>query len=109
MFSIFMMNSRGAANAVAPKKRMGLVKDLAFSILCSLVILPVQYLNSVLEQDHRAIKRRVRASPLHSRNVRGDELSFRSSTPTFGSTTKLQHTSVRLLYLLFFTGRLILL
>ena len=80
---------------------------------------PVQYLNNVLEQDHRAIKRRVRASqhfrsfwgawrtnrrlgsdsydpqrpsglqwggcggrstaPLHSRAVRGDELSCRSS------------------------------
>ena len=87
---------------------------------------PVQYLNNILEQDHRAIKRRVRASqhfrsfwgawrtiagyeaihmirkgqacvqcrstaPLHSRSVRGDELKCRSSTPTFGSTTKLQH------------------
>jgi transposase, IS6 family len=92
---------------------------------------PVQYLNNVLEQDHRPIKRRVRASqhfrsfwgawrtiagyendsydpqrpsvsecggcegrstaPLHSRSVRCDELNYRSSTPTFGSTTKLQH------------------
>jgi hypothetical protein len=30
-------------------------------------------------------------APLHSRAVRGDELNGRSSTPTFGSTTKLQH------------------
>ena len=30
-------------------------------------------------------------APLHSRSVRGDELKCRSSTPTFGSTTKLQH------------------
>jgi hypothetical protein len=30
-------------------------------------------------------------APLHSRSVRCDELNFRSSTPTFGSTTKLQH------------------
>jgi tetratricopeptide (TPR) repeat protein len=30
-------------------------------------------------------------APLHSRSVRGDELNYRSSTPTFGSTTKLQH------------------
>ena len=96
---------------------------------------PVQYLNNVLEQDHRAIKRRVRASqhfqvllgrlaydrrlrgdsydpqrtsvlecggcegrstaPLHSRSVRCDELNFRSSTPTFSSTTKLQHIRSR--------------
>ena len=93
--------------------------------------LPVQYLNNVLEQDHRAVKRRVRASqhfrsfwgawrtiagyeaihmirkgpgvrecggcegrstaPLHSRSVRYDELNLRLSTPTFSSTTKLQH------------------
>ena len=81
---------------------------------------------TILEQDHMAIKRRVRASqrfrsfwgawrtiarlrsdsydpqrpsvlqcrstaPLHSRSVRGDELKCRSSTPTFGSITKLQH------------------
>jgi DDE domain len=91
---------------------------------------PVQYLNNVLEQDHRAIKRRIRASQhfrsfwaawrtiagyeaihmirkgqacrsaarakvclvhRHSRSVRCDELNFRSSTPTSGSTTKLQH------------------
>ena len=91
---------------------------------------PVQYLNNVLEQDHRAIKRRIRpatfpfvlgrlahnrrlrgdsydpqrpsvlecgecegrsTAPLHSRSVRGGELNCRSSTPTFGSTTKLQH------------------
>jgi hypothetical protein len=86
----------------------------------------VQYLKNILEQDHPAIKRRVRASqhfrsfwgawrtiagyeashmirkgraccsvgsaaPLHARSVRGDELKCRSSTPTFGSTTKLQH------------------
>jgi uncharacterized protein (TIGR02271 family) len=31
------------------------------------------------------------SSPLHSRSVRGGELNCRSSTPTFGSTTKLQH------------------
>jgi DDE domain len=89
------------------------------------------YLNNVLEQDHRAIKRRVNASQhfrsfcaarrtlagyeairmirkrpgfwkcvgtghrfapsLYSRSVRCDELNFRSSTPTFGSTAKLQH------------------
>ncbi len=30
-------------------------------------------------------------APLHSRSVRSDELNFRSSTPSFGSTTKLQH------------------
>jgi len=30
-------------------------------------------------------------APLHSRSVRRDELNFRSSTPSFGSTTKLQH------------------
>ena len=30
-------------------------------------------------------------APLHSRSVRCDELSFRSSTQTFSSTTKLQH------------------
>ena len=30
-------------------------------------------------------------APLHSRSVRGDELKCRSSTPAFGSTTKLQH------------------
>src|SRR6266404_3307857 len=30
-------------------------------------------------------------APLHSRSVRGDELKCRSSTPTFGSITKLQH------------------
>jgi transposase, IS6 family len=30
-------------------------------------------------------------APLHSRSVLCDELDFRSSTPTFGSTTKLQH------------------
>jgi IS6 family transposase len=30
-------------------------------------------------------------APPHSRAVRGDELNCRSSTPTFGSTTKLQH------------------
>jgi hypothetical protein len=29
--------------------------------------------------------------PLHSRSVRCNELNFRSSTPTFGSTTRLQH------------------
>jgi glycine dehydrogenase len=29
-------------------------------------------------------------TPLHSRPVRGEELKCRSSTPTFGSTTKLQ-------------------
>ena len=100
---------------------------------------PVQYLNNVLEQDHRAIKRRVRASqhfrsfwgawrtiagyeaihmiqkrpsvlecggcedrstpPVHSRSVRCDKLSFRSSTPTFGSTVRLQscNTSVYVL------------
>ena len=95
---------------------------------------PVQYLNNILEQDHRAIKRRVRASqhfrsfwgawrtiagyeaihndpqrpsvrqcrstaPLHSRSVRGDELKCRSSTPTFGSTTKLQHIRLGSLHL----------
>src|SRR6476660_6024837 len=92
---------------------------------------PVQYLNNVLEQDHRAIKRRIRPSqhfrsfwgawrtesrlrsdsydsqrpgllqcggcegrstaPLHCWSLRGDQLSFRSSIPIFGSTTKLQH------------------
>src|SRR5467141_1804539 len=92
---------------------------------------PVPYLNNVLEQDHRAIKRRVNASQhfrsfcaarptlagyeaihmirkgqasgsasapgigllhsLYSRSVRCDELNIRSSTPTFGSTAKLQH------------------
>jgi transposase-like protein len=31
---------------------------------------PVQYLNNVLEQDHRAIKRRVNASQLRSRRSR---------------------------------------
>ena len=31
-------------------------------------------------------------APLHSRSVRGDELKCRSSTPTFGSITKLQHS-----------------
>jgi hypothetical protein len=96
---------------------------------------PVQYLNNVLEQDHRTIKRsdqrepafplvlvcaehhrRLRSdsndsqrpgvrkcggcegrstAPLHSRAVRGDELNYRSSTPTFGSTTKLQHIPFR--------------
>ena len=30
-------------------------------------------------------------APLYSRSVRCDELNFRSSTPTFGSTAKLQH------------------
>src|ERR1700730_12200500 len=30
-------------------------------------------------------------SPLHSRSLRGYELNYRSSTPTFGSTTNLQH------------------
>jgi hypothetical protein len=30
-------------------------------------------------------------APLHSRSVRCDELNFQLSTPTFGSTTKLQH------------------
>jgi transposase, IS6 family len=100
----------------------------------------VQYLNNVLEQDHRAIKRRIvgalclhdlrptkntvnasqhfrsfwcgwrtiagyeathmirkgqaygsargaerSTAPLHSRSVRGYELNYRSSTPTFGS------------------------
>ena len=30
-------------------------------------------------------------APLHSRSVRCDELNFRSSSQTFGSTTKLQH------------------
>jgi hypothetical protein len=30
-------------------------------------------------------------APLHSRSVRRDELKCRSSTSTFGSTTKLQH------------------
>ena len=34
-------------------------------------------------------------APLHSRPVRCDELNFRSSTPTFGSTTKLQHIHLR--------------
>jgi hypothetical protein len=32
-----------------------------------------------------------RSTALHSRSVRGDELKCRSSTTTFGSTTKLQH------------------
>jgi glycosyltransferase involved in cell wall biosynthesis len=50
----------------------------------------VQYLNNVLEQDHRAIKRRVRASQ-HFRSVRGDELNCLSSTQIFASTTSLQH------------------
>jgi transposase, IS6 family len=92
----------------------------------------VQYLNNVLEQDHRAIKRRVKASQ-HFRSfwaawhtIGGYEaihmirkgqacwravgakvsllhrfilglfaatiyINFRSSTPTFGPTTKLQH------------------
>src|ERR1700741_1870828 len=31
------------------------------------------------------------AAPLHFGFVRGDQLTFRSSTPIFGSTTKLQH------------------
>jgi hypothetical protein len=30
-------------------------------------------------------------APLHSRSVRCEELNFQSSTPTFGSTAKLQH------------------
>ena len=30
-------------------------------------------------------------APLHSRSVRRHKLNYRSSTPTFGSTTKLQH------------------
>jgi hypothetical protein len=30
-------------------------------------------------------------APLHSRSFRGDELNYRSSTPTSGSTTNLQH------------------
>ena len=30
-------------------------------------------------------------APLYSRSVRCDELNFRSSTPSFGSTVKLQH------------------
>jgi hypothetical protein len=30
-------------------------------------------------------------APLHSRSVRYDELNLRLSTPTFSSTTKLQH------------------
>src|SRR5271165_5590957 len=30
-------------------------------------------------------------APFHSRSFRGDELNYRSSTPTFGSTTNLQH------------------
>ena len=50
---------------------------------------PVQYLNNVLEQDHRAIKRRVRASqhfPLllgslaHDRRLRSD--SYDSQRPS---------------------------
>ena len=93
---------------------------------------PVQYLNNVLEQEHRAIKRRINASQhfrsfwcawrtiarygdpydsqrpgvrecgrcrstasLYSRCVRRDGLKFRSSTPTFASTTKLQHIPPR--------------
>ena len=35
-------------------------------------------------------------APLHSRSVRCDELSFRSSTQTFSLTTKLQHIRSRL-------------
>jgi hypothetical protein len=34
-------------------------------------------------------------APLHFRSVRGDELTFRSSTPIFGSTTKLQHIRIQ--------------
>src|SRR5260370_31447029 len=30
-------------------------------------------------------------APLHSRSFRGDELNYRSSTATVGSTTNLQH------------------
>ena len=36
-------------------------------------------------------------SSLNSRSVRCDELNFRSFTPTFGSTTKLQHIRLELL------------
>jgi hypothetical protein len=34
-----MINAQGAVDPVARKKRVGLVRDLAFSMLCSLVIL----------------------------------------------------------------------
>ena len=36
-------------------------------------------------------------APLHSRSIRGEELKCRSSTPTFGSTTKLQHILLALI------------
>ena len=35
-------------------------------------------------------------APLHSRSVRGDELKCRSSTPTFGPTTKFQHIPTKI-------------
>ncbi len=38
------------------------------------------------------------APPLYSRSVRCDELNFRSSTPTFGSTAKLQHFPIRQIF-----------
>ena len=41
------------------------------------------------------MRRSVYCSPLHSRSVRGDELNFQSSTPIFGSTTKLQHIRLK--------------
>jgi hypothetical protein len=78
---------------------------------------PVQYLNNVLEQDHRAIKRRIRASQ-HFRSFSGawctiagyeaihmirkgqaygsapaarDGLILRTLSPNFALTPKLQH------------------
>ena len=37
-------------------------------------------------------------APLHSRSVRGGELNCRSSTPTFDSTTNLQHIRIENLF-----------
>ena len=43
------------------------------------------------ERGWMRLRKSLSSSSLHSRSVRGDELIFRSSTPIFGSTTKLQH------------------
>jgi hypothetical protein len=50
-----MINAKGAITTVARKKRTGPLKDLAFSILCSLVILAAALLAllALLEQAVR--------------------------------------------------------
>jgi hypothetical protein len=53
---MFMMISNGAIKIVARKRRTGLVNDLAFSILCSLVILAAALLALLAMLEQAAVR-----------------------------------------------------